>query len=123
MRSIDERLDEDLQKFLETEYADNTLEIRKVMKKSTVTTTNTQLTSGTRINTKDLFSDHMRKKVAKTRPTYWMWIGRVVLCVAMFAIVVYASVAAFDSLYGYVMVPLTLALVLASVIRVLVHDS
>lgn len=123
MGSIDERLDEDLQKFLTTEYADNTHEMRKVMEKSTVTEADARLTPRKKIYTKDLFSDHVRKQVAKTRPIYWTWVGRIVLCATVFGVVMYASVVTSDSLYGYLMVPITLALVLVPVIRVLVYDA
>lgn len=122
MSQLQDRVRDDLRRFMSDEPPDNIDEIRAAVKERLVTTDSIKIVPLTYKGRQgNLYSDRFNKKLSKVRPQYLVRIMGLVFCGLVFGTIAALSMIIVNYPYNLVLAPIALAPFVVAVIRVMRH--
>ena len=118
MSQLQDKVREDLKRFMSEEPADNIGELRKTVKKRLVTTDSIKIVRiSPKVRKRSLYSDSFDKKLSKVRPQYMIRLVGLLLCGFSFGMLGVLSMLIVKYPYNLVLVLIALTPLIVTVVK------
>ena len=118
MSQVQDKVREDLRRFMSDEPQDNIADVRTMVKVRLVVTDKVKIIPlSHKDSKKDLFSNDLNKKISRVRPEYMVRLVGLIFCGLAFGMMAGISIVVVDYPYNLALVPIALAPFTIAVVR------